>query len=257
MITKQTQVTYVATKVAEDLKEYLGSFVSGQDGFLPALDEAVSSEFPDRAVVRPQPATSSTLVPQVESLIDRVEQAHRTGPINWGSKASTQIVFRAFQSALEKLVASDMPSAPTHFIKKFAESLVNRVQQTNYARTFIRFIEPPTDHPLAPGFVSWLYARATPAPARDLYLHVFYNKSVLDTKASIDLATVSRYERVYLHEIAHARLHVPFPLPTQFVALPAEEAEAWLYVALFRGHVIGLKSRISRILGDGDGGWQS
>ncbi len=104
------------------------------------------------------------------------------------------------------------------------------------------------------GFPSWLI----------LDPHERYIFILCDDEAIIKNRTTReverRYELITLHEIGHARLHLEWlhdeiinNQKLQVSALPYHEYEAWIYCYAVLGLVVGIRARISRLLGKSDG----
>ena len=72
---------------------------------------------------------------------------------------------------------------------------------------------------------------------------------------------VSRFERVVLHELGHARIHIDWYLSQlangidMAESYPTHELEAWIYSLAIRTYVVSVKSWITRILSDQDDQW--
>lgn len=102
------------------------------------------------------------------------------------------------------------------------------------------------------GFVSWLIAN----PA-DKTLIVIYDGETIKSSSQDKSLVAQRLQNVFLHELGHARMNLGFILEAQAstlsssyeVELSSHEAESWLYAHTVMGLILGMSSRINRLLG--------
>ena len=123
----------------------------------------------------------------------------------------------------------------------------------------IQWSEAPTPWFGETGFVSWLLVRR----ANPLQLYIVYAREKIDGSVSDDLlALEQRYEKIFLHELGHVRLHAEVLRDSRLTTrsapevFPVHEVEASLYASMVRGMAIGMSSCLDRLLGQADEAWK-
>ena len=109
------------------------------------------------------------------------------------------------------------------------------------------------------GLVSWLLVRCN----NPTQLHIVYDRAKIDESTVDPVAREQRYEKIFLHELGHARLHNDFLReraqggPDDHIhVLPVHEVEAFVYAFTVRGLMLGMLSRVNRLLGSEDLTWK-
>jgi len=111
-------------------------------------------------------------------------------------------------------------------------------------------------------FVSWLVVSPSVGTLKKPNcLIIVIDMEKIQQKLSHRAEFVSRFERVVLHELGHARIHIDWYLKQLANGIdmaeshPTHELEAWIYSLAIRTYVVSVKSWITRILSDQDDQW--
>jgi hypothetical protein len=112
------------------------------------------------------------------------------------------------------------------------------------------------------GLVSWLLVRRGTSTTQT-QLHLVYDRQTIDASSTEPLHLEQRYAKIFFHELAHARLHTDFlndqldgAADERIHVLPRHEVEATHYAATLRGLVLGMCSRLTRLLALPDESWK-
>jgi hypothetical protein len=106
------------------------------------------------------------------------------------------------------------------------------------------------------GFASWLIVQKS---ADGLILYAVYDERL--TRASGTHVVVKRLEKIFLHEFAHARIHLDYYLKASartgvVTSMPIDETRAWLYALGVRSYISSARARIGRLIGEYDNEWK-
>lgn len=94
------------------------------------------------------------------------------------------------------------------------------------------------------GFVSWLIVYP-----EEKTLYVVYDEEKINSSTQDKKLAAQRFQKVFLHELGHARLNFDYVLGAEGQApLPAHEVESWLYASAIRGLILGTRARVCRLL---------
>jgi hypothetical protein len=132
---------------------------------------------------------------------------------------------------------------------EYGNFIVKRALGINYSLEFLTRRESRFDLKKLPSFLIMSSSRETATVVVDEEMIWCKDKQLCE----------KRYEMCLLHETAHARLHGPWLLKLQretgepqVDAMPAFEADAWLYAYTVLGCISGLRSRLTRFLREED-----
>jgi hypothetical protein len=97
-----------------------------------------------------------------------------------------------------------------------------------------------------------------------MQLHLVYDQNTIDAANPDGLVREHAYEKIFLHELGHAAcehahhmLDVATTSPNQPAhVLPRHELEAFVYAFAVRGMVLGMRSRLNRLLKQSDDTWR-
>jgi hypothetical protein len=144
----------------------------------------------------------------------------------------------------------------TQRLRDFGCLVANKKLKTkNWTLCF--YPKPPNENLY--GFASWLIVYP-----KDRELHIMYGKDLIFESNLKTGKAVERLEKIFLHELGHARLDLEFylaelakPQATQFIrSTPVHETHAWLYAHIIRAFISSTRSRLCRILQDCDNEWK-
>jgi len=138
-------------------------------------------------------------------------------------------------------------------LKRLGELVAfNNLENKDWKISFV----PKTNEIELYGFASWLIVYED-----DRWLHIVYDREQIEESTSGSNAVAKRLEKIFLHEIGHARTNLPHYLGwtsegNVIRAAPIHETLAWHYSYTIRSCISSARSRISRLLGEYDNEWK-
>jgi len=144
----------------------------------------------------------------------------------------------------------------TYRLRVFGNLIAKRkLKNRNWILSF--FKKPPNENLY--GFASWLMVYPK---TKEIY--IMYDKDQISEPDLKGEEVVERLEKIFLHELGHARSDLRFylgeiakPQAPQFIrSTPVHETHAWLYSHVVRAFISSARARICRLIQDYDNEWK-